>query len=235
MAELAPESRVERRNDDFSDRLITISDPGNPASEAYRTLRTSLLYALVDEPPKVIVMTSPGPGEGKSTTCANLAITLSQADKNVLLIDCDLRKPVMHKVFGLRNFVGVVNVIVGERKIEDVWQEPYPGLKVVTVGTIPPNPSELIGSKRFGSLLADLRERFDYILIDAPPTQLVSDPAILATQGDGILLVLDSQKTRKGILRQAVRDLEKVGARVLGTVMNNVKVTRGSYYGYRYE
>ena len=236
MVEAVDGGKVERRGvNDFSERLITISDPGNPASEAYRTLRTSLLYALIDEPPKVIIMTSPGPGEGKSTTCANLAVSLSQADKKVLLIDCDLRKPVMHKIFGLRNFVGVVNAIVGERKIDEVWQEPQPGLKVVTVGTIPPNPAELIGSKRFAGILAELRDRFDYILLDAPPTQLVSDPAILATQGDGILLVLDSQKTRKGILRQAVRDLEKVGARVLGTVMNNVKVTRGSYYGYRYE
>lgn len=234
MAAAASEDSGERRND-LSERLITITDPSNPSSEAYRTLRTSLIYALVDAPPKVIIMTSPGPGEGKSTTCANLAVVLAQADKKVLLMDCDLRKPVMHKVFGLRNFVGVVNVLVGERKIEEVWQEPHPNLKVVTVGTLPPNPAELLGSRRFAQLVGEMREQFDYVLIDAPPTQLVSDPAILAMQGDGILLVLDSQKTRKGTLRQAVHNLETVGAKVLGTVMNNVKVTRGSYYGYRYE
>lgn len=220
---------------DLSGRLITTLDPTSVASEAYRTLRTNLLYALVDDPPKVIVMTSPGPQEGKSTTCANLGVVLAQADKRTLIIDCDLRKPVVHKVFGTRNIWGVVDVLVGKRRAEDIWQEPVPNLKVLPVGPIPPNPAELLGSRRFTDFLAGVRKQFDYVLIDAPPIGLVSDPAIVATQGDGVLLVLDAQKTRKVALRESMRSLEAVGARVLGTVMNNMKKGKGGYYGYKYE
>lgn len=222
-------------SEDLSGRLVTVRDPNNTTSEAYRTLRTSLFYTLSDTPPKVIVMTSPGPGEGKSTTCANLAVVLSQADKKTLVMDCDLRKPVIHKVFGLRNFVGVVDALVKDLDLGEVSQEPLPGLQVITSGTIPPNPSELLGSKRFAEFVRQVREQFDYVLIDAPPVEMVSDPAILATQGDGVLVVLDAQKTRKGALRQSMRGLEAVGANVLGTVMNNVKASKGGYYyGYKY-
>lgn len=166
---------------DLSGRLITTLDPTSVASEAYRTLRTNLLYALVDDPPKVIVMTSPGPQEGKSTTCANLGVVLAQADKRTLIIDCDLRKPVVHKVFGMRNIWGVVDVLVGKRRAQDIWQEPVPNLKVLPVGPIPPNPAELLGSRRFMDFLAGVRKQFDFVLIDAPPIGLVSDPAIVAT------------------------------------------------------
>ncbi len=220
---------------DLSDRLLTVSDPSAPASEAYRTLRTSLLYSLVDAPPKVIVVTSAGPGEGKSTTCANLAVVLAQAGKSTLVMDCDLRKPVMHKIFGLRNFYGVVNALIDEdERPESLWQEPLPGLKVATAGSIPPNPAEILGTRRFANLLERAREEFDYVLIDAPPAGVVSDPVILATQGDGVLLVVDSQGTRKEPLREAVRNLESVGARILGTVMNNAKLQKGGYYEYVY-
>lgn len=215
---------------DLSENLVTIRDPSNLASEDYRTLRTSLFYALVDTPPKVIVITSPGPSEGKSTTCANLAVVLAQADKNVLAIDCDLRKPAMHRIFKVRNFVGITDTLAGEHNLSEVWQEPVPGLKVVTAGSQPPNPTELVGSRRFAQLIERVREEFDYVLIDTPPTDLVSDSAILATQGDGVLLVLDAQKTRKGTFRQTVRKLEIVGARVFGTVMNNAEGRKGSYY-----
>lgn len=229
-------TRNEDRRIDLSDRLITILDPENVASEAYRGLRTNLLYALVDNPPKVIVFTSHGPREGKSTTCANLGVVLAQADKRILIVDCDLRKPVMHKVFGLRNIRGIVDVLIGQRSLPEVWQEPLPGLKVVPVGPMPPNPAELLGSRRFAEFLAGARSEFDYVLIDASPVGLVSDPAILATQGDGVLLVLDAQKTRKGALRESMRALEAVDANVLGTVMNNLKKGKGGYYyGYKYD
>lgn len=190
----------------------------------------------MDNPPKVIVMSSPGPQEGKSTTCANLGVVLSQVDKSVLIIDCDLRKPVMHKLFGLRNVYGIVNVLVGDYSLQDVCKEVLDGLQVMTVGPAPPNPAELISSRRFAELIRTVRERFDYVLVDAPPIGLVSDPAILATHGDGVLLVLDAQNTRKGALRQSMRSLEAVGANVLGTVMNNVKNSNGHYYqGYTYD
>lgn len=223
------------RNEDPSRRLVTVLEPTGTASEAYRTLRTSLLYALVDDPPKVIVMTSPGPAEGKSTTCANLGVVLAQADKRTLIIDADLRKPVMHRIFGLRNMRGVVNVLTGEYDLPDVWHEPIVGLKVITTGSLPPNPTELVGSRRFAELVHRARETFDYVLIDAPPVGMVSDPAIVAAQGDGVLLVLDAQKTRKASVRQSIRGLRTMGANVLGTVMNNVDASEGPYAYGRYQ
>lgn len=220
----------------LSERLVTLTKPDGVVSESYRSLRTSLLYSLVDNPPRVITFTSPGPREGKSTTCANLGVTLAQAGKNTLLLDCDLRKPVLHKVFELRNIEGVVDVIAGGRPAEEVWYEPVENLKVMTVGPVPPNPAEMLGSERFVELLARMRESFDYVLVDAPPVLLVSDPAIVAAQTDGVLLVLDSQNTRKSSVRRSIRSLESVGATILGTVMNNFKSPSGDYAygGYTY-
>ena len=215
---------------EFAGRLVTMLDARSVASEAYRTLRTNLLYALVDNPPKIIVLTSPGPSEGKSTTCANLGVVLAEAGKKVLIIDCDLRKPVIHKFFGLRNLHGIVDVMIGARELPGVWAEPVAGMKVVPAGPLPPNPTELLGTRRWSELIANLREEFDYILIDAPPVGPVSDPAILATQADGVLLIVDAQKTRKGSVRQAMRSLVSVRANVLGTVMNNVEPSKGDYY-----
>jgi receptor protein-tyrosine kinase len=225
----------EAETDELAGRLVTALDPTSAAAEAYRTLRTNLLYgAFLDEPAKVIVLTSPGPGEGKSTTCANLGVVLAQAGKNTLILDCDFRKPVIHRFFDFRNIRGVVDALAGERKLQENWKEPMEGLKVVPVGPVPPNPTELLGTRRFSELLASLREEFDYVLVDAPPVGMVSDPAILATQGDGVLLVSDAQNTRKGSVRQSMRSLEAVGARVLGTVMNNVKVSSSEYFYYDY-
>jgi capsular exopolysaccharide synthesis family protein len=220
-------------SDDLAGRLITILDPASSASEAYRTLRTNLVYAFVDAAPKVIVLTSPGRGEGKSTICANFGVVLAQADKETLIIDCDFRRPALHKFFGLRNLQGTMNVLVGERELQEAWAEPVNGLKVLGSGPIPPNPTEVLGSQRFSEFLAGVREKFDYVLIDAPPVGPVSDPAILATQSDGVLLVVDAQTTRKGSVRQAVRSLRDVDANILGTVMNNVKGTNGGYF-YQY-
>lgn len=225
--------REEARKDDPSGGLVTILDPTSGASEDYRTLRTSLLYALVDSPPKALVITSPDTREGKSTTCANLGVVLAQADKNTLIVDCDLRRPAMHKIFELLNLRGIMDVLVGERDPQGVWREPLPGLKVIPAGIVPPNPAEVLGSRRFAMFLARVRQEFDYVLLDTPPLGLVSDPAILATQGDGVLLVLDARKTRKGAVRQSMRSLRAVGANVLGTVMNNAEVSTDKYYyGY---
>lgn len=216
----------------LAERLVTMLEPTSAASEAYRSLRTNLIYALVDTPPKVIVLTSPGPGEGKSTTCANLGVVLAQAGKRTLIFDCDLRKPVVHKFFGIHNLHGIVDLLAGQASLEEVWQEPIEGLKVVSVGPIPPNPAELLDTQRFAQLLLAVQEEFDYVLIDASPVGLVSDPAILAAKGDGVLLVLDAQGTRKGAVRQAIRSLQAVGAKVLGMVMNNVEGSKGGYYYY---
>jgi capsular exopolysaccharide synthesis family protein len=215
---------------DLSKRLVALQEPMGASSEAYRTLRTNLVYSFVDNPPKVIVLTSSGPQEGKSTTCANLGVLMSQADKSTLIVDCDLRKPVMHKFFRIRGTEGIVDILAGERTLQEVWHEPVPGLKVVPVGRKPPNPAELLGSQRFSEFLASVREEFDYVLVDAPPVGLVTDPAILASQGDGVLIVLDAQRTRKGALRRSIRSLQAVGANVLGAVMDNVPTSEGYYY-----
>lgn len=228
------QAQKERQAEDLVGRLVTTLDPTGAAAEAYRSLRTNLLYSFVDYPPKVIVLTSISPQEGKSTTCTNLGVVLAQAGKRTLIVDCDFRKPILHKIFEIRNVFGLVDVLAGEHGLRDVWHEPLPELKVICVGSIPPNPAEVLSSKRFSEFLASVREEFDYVLIDAPPIGLVSDPAILGTQGDGVLLVVDAQNTRKGALRQGVRSLEAVGANVLGTVMNNVRAPRRGYYHYGY-
>jgi capsular exopolysaccharide synthesis family protein len=189
-------------------------------------VRTNLFYSLVDEPPKVITVTSPHPREGKSFVCANLGVVLAQAEKNTLVVDCDLRRPVLHHFFGEPNPWGIVNILAGEVGLEEVSVEPLLGLKVVCVGPVPLHPAELLSSRRFAEFLHQAREGFDYVLLDAPPAQVVADAAIIAAQGDGVLLVFDAQHTPKRTVRRSVRSLEAVGANVLGTVMNNMKGSR---------
>jgi capsular exopolysaccharide synthesis family protein len=209
---------------------VALREPDGAASEAFRTVRTNLFYSLVDEPPKVITVTSPHPREGKSFVCANLGVVLAQAEKNTLVVDCDLRRPVLHDFFGERNLRGIVNILAGEVGLEEVWLEPLLGLKVVCVGPVPLHPAELLSSRRFAEFLRQAREGFDYVLLDAPPTQVVADAAIIAAQGDGVLLVFDAQHTLKRTVRRSVRSLETVGANVLGTVMNNMNGSRKATY-----
>jgi capsular exopolysaccharide synthesis family protein len=217
---------------DLSRYLVTLLSPTSVASEAYRTLRANLLYGVVDDPPKVILITSPGRGEGKSITCANLGVVLAQVGKNVLIIDGDLRKPAMHRVFGIDDSRGLITVLVQECNLQDALDEPLEGLEVLTVGPSPPNPTEVLSSQRFANLVRQARERYDYVLIDGPPVGQVSDPAILSVHADGTLLVIDAQDTRKVALRQSIGKLESVGAEVLGVVLNNARELEGDgYYG----
>ena len=223
-------ARKEYEYDDLSGRLVTILDPASAASGDYHSLGATLAYALVDNPPKVIVLTSPGPREGKSTTCANLGVALAQADRSTLIVDCDLRRPIVHKIFGLHNDSGIVAILAEERSWREVCQEPLPGLKVIAAGPIPPNPTELLSSRRFAEFLDQARQEFDYVLIDTPATDLVPDPAVVAAQGDGVLLVLDARDIRKGAVLRAMHRLQTVGATVLGTIINDAKVSKGGYY-----
>jgi protein-tyrosine kinase len=192
-------------------------------------LRTSLLYSRVDAPPKVVLVTSAAPREGKSTLCANLGVVLAQSHKNTLVVDCDLRRPALHRLLGLRNVWGLASVLLGERGLQEVCNDVLPGLKIATAGPIPPDPAEVLGSQRFAAFLAQARESFDYVLIDCPPVQAVADPLILAAQADGVLLVMDTQVTRRMPFAQAIRNLEAVGAVILGVVMSNVEVSKKSY------
>jgi protein-tyrosine kinase len=216
--------------DDVSGQLVNLTDPSNPAAEAFRVLRTNFLHMQVDTPPKLILITSPGPNEGKSTICVNLGVTLAQAEKSTLIVDCDLRRPRLHSFFSARNVRGLTDVLAGEGRMGEIWQEPMPGLKLITAGLPPPNPAELLGSQRFAEFLDRVRQEFDYVLLDIAPVNVVSDSLIIATQVDGVLLVLDAQNTRKGTVPQTVRSLEAVGANLLGTVMNNVRIRQSRHY-----
>jgi capsular exopolysaccharide synthesis family protein len=229
-------SSWEDEHDGLSAALVTLQNPTSGATEAYRMLRTNLFYARVDAPPKVVVLTSAGFDEGKSTTTANLGVALAQAGKETLILDCDLRKPTQHKIFGARGMLGLVDVLVGEREPEEVWHEPIPGLKLMPAGAPPPHPAEILTSRRLARFLERVRQEFDYVLVDTPPVGHTSEPASLGANADGVLLVLDSQHTRKGSLRQALRRLGSVGANVLGTIMNRYeapsrgRTTEGGYY-----
>lgn len=214
--------------------LITISNPKSPVAEAYRTLRTNIQFSNVDGELQTICVTSSGPGEGKSTTISNLAETFAQAGNKVVLLDCDLRKPHIHKIFKLVNTKGVTTLLSGQGEIEDVTQITESELTVITSGPIPPNPSELLGSKRMKNLLDDLKKIYDIILIDAPPVGLVTDAALLSAIVDGIILVVASGKTDIDGAKRAKQLLENVGARILGVTMTMIPVSKKGYYGYQY-
>jgi capsular exopolysaccharide synthesis family protein len=215
-----------RTGKDVDADLVTLLDPESEAAGAYHVLGSNLHYSLSDMDSRAIALTSPGPGEGKSAVCANLGVVLAQAENSILVVDCDLRKPAMHEVFGLRNLHGLENVLSGDRHPEEVLQEPMPGLRVVTSGPIPPYPAELLGSRRFKEFLRQASRDFDYVLLDCPPTSVVPDSLVLAAHGDGVLVVVDARTTRKEALRRAVRSLESVHANLLGTVLGNVEVDR---------
>ncbi len=216
--------------------IITHENPKSPISEAYRTLRTNIQFSAIDEELRVIMATSAGPGEGKSTTLTNLAVVYAQADMRVVLIDADLRKPTMHHTFSLSNRMGLTSVLSGQAEMDEVVRESYiPNLNLITSGPIPPNPSEMLASKRMTKLLDDLKERFDVILIDAPPILAVTDSQIVATKSDGVILVIDSGKVKRDMAIKAKANLEHVKARILGVVLNNMdRKNAESYYYYYY-
>lgn len=222
-SQLEKQARKEAKRKDLSGRLPTVVEPLSAASEAYRILRTSLLHTQAEEPSRLILVTSPGSAEGKSTVCANLGTVLAEAGRNTLIADCDLRRPVLHKIFGLHDAPGIADILIEWHEVDETYQRPLPGLKVLTAGTRSSNPAELLSSRRFSEFLADVRQEFDYVLVDSPPLGLVSDAGIIATQVDGVLLTLDARQTRKEIAQRAVHSLRTAGANILGTVINNVK------------
>lgn len=215
--------------------LITHTNPRSPISEAYRSLRTNVDFSSIDEKMQVIMVTSAGPGEGKSTTIGNLAITYAQSERKVLLIDADMRKPTEHHTFEVSNRWGLSSVLSQQCSLEEAIQETkIPGLSVITSGPIPPNPAESVASKRMSSVIAELRERFDIVLIDSPPTLAVTDAQLLSTRCDGVILVLDHGKVKREIALKAKEGLDKVGAKILGVVINNVKRRKSEGYYYYY-
>lgn len=213
--------------------LIALHDPRSPAAEAYRTLRTNIRFSSLDKPLQTLLATSTAPDEGKSTTLANLAITMAQAEQRVLLVDCDLRRPTLHTLFGLPNESGLTNLILAE--VDEplpVQETGVPGLHLLTSGPLPPRPADILGSRRMENVIARLRSEADVILFDTPPVIAVTDAAVLAAKVDGVLLVLQAGRTRRDRARQARQILEKVKANIIGVVLNNAQREQSySYYG----
>ena len=212
--------------------FIVEKEPKSIAAESYRTLRTNIQYSSFDKDYKLIVITSSEPGEGKSTTSGNLALCLAQDNKKVILIDCDLRKPSLHKKFKISNLVGLSDVIIGKSDLKEAAQKYNNNLVLLPSGKIPPNPSEMLSSKAMENLLEKLKEDFDYIIIDTPPVQAVTDSQILSTKADGTILVVRSEITKKESVKNAINLLNKVNANIIGTVLNGIDASRNKYYYY---
>jgi capsular exopolysaccharide synthesis family protein len=214
--------------------LITQSRPLSQMAESYRALRTSLLLTSVGAPPKTILITSALPREGKSTTSINTAIVLAQKGTCVLLIDADLRRPSLHKTLGMGPRIGLSNVLTGGATLQQatVRSTLLPNLYILPAGTAPPNPSELLASARMFDLLAEVREQYDHIVVDTPPTLSVTDAVVLSTRADAVVLVIRSAQTTKPALRRARDILAQVNARVAGVLLNAVNLDSPDYYYY---
>lgn len=214
---------------------ITMTDPRSPTAEAYRTLRTNISYTSVDKPLRTLMVTSTESGEGKTTTISNLGVVLAQNGQCVIVADCDLRHPRVHTYLGLPNRQGISNLFTKSSASLNGHQQgtKVENLTVITTGSLPPNPAELLGSQRMQAILGNMRQSADIILIDTPPILAVTDAAVLAPTLDGVLIVVRSGKTPASALRLTLEQMRRVNANVLGIVLNDV-ATRGSYYGYQY-
>lgn len=216
--------------------LAMITDARSPITESYRHLRTSLLLSSAGKPPKTILVTSSQPAEGKTTTGINTAFMLAQTGAEVLMIDCDLRRPRLHAQFGLPNTKGLTTWLSGEKNLDGLVQQcdKEPNLKVLTSGPVPPNPAELIGSEEMRKLLHILSEKYAHIIIDSPPAISFTDASILSAMVDGVILVVHGGRSSRAVVRRAKQQLLDVGAHIFGVVLNNVKVETHDYYYSRY-
>lgn len=208
-------------------------NPHSPIAEQYKTIRTNLQFSSVDDDLKSILLTSSGPSEGKSSTTANLAIVFAQQGKRVLLIDADMRKPTLHYTFRLDNRKGLSSVLVGEATLEEaVTPSEVPGLELLSCGPLPPNPSELLGSKSMEALHAEATSQYDLVIFDTPPVLAVTDAQILANMCDGAIMVVRSNQTEYEEAIKA-KELLTVGkAKLLGAVLNDRVMKKGQYYYY---
>ncbi|WP_221567177.1 CpsD/CapB family tyrosine-protein kinase [Alkalihalobacillus sp. TS-13] len=219
---------------DFKERsLITHFNSKSPISEQYRTIRTNIQFSSADTEYRTMMVTSSGPGEGKSTTTANLAVVLAQQGKKVLLIDADLRKPTAHYTFRVSNAQGITNVLTKQIQLsEGCRKTEVENLSVLPSGPIPPNPAELLGSRMMKEMIKEALEQYDVVMFDTPPVLAVTDAQILANICDGVVLVVGSGVTEKEAAVKSKELLEAAKAKLLGVVLNRKKMKKGQYYYY---
>ncbi|MFD2442787.1 CpsD/CapB family tyrosine-protein kinase [Bacillus sp. CGMCC 1.16607] len=219
------------KKDNRAVHLIAHSYPMMPITEQYRQIRSNILFTSADKGIKSIIITSPEPKEGKSTTAANLSIVLAQQGKRVLLVDADLRKPSVHLDFKVSNVEGLTNILTYKIRLEEAITDTYiPNLHLLTSGPLPPNPSELLNSETMDILMQELKEKYEFIIFDSPPILAVTDPQILANKCDGVVMVVSSGKTRKDKAIKAKELLEKAKSHFLGVVVNGVEEKSSDYY-----
>lgn len=206
--------------------IVTLTDPTSAASEAYRTLRMNLQFASLDRQMRTLLVTSPGASEGKTTTLANLAVTMAQIDQRVIMVDCDLRRPGLHLLFGIDNERGLTNMVLDDDALAHppLQATAVPGLSLLASGALPPRPSDLLGSKRMEAVLARLLELADLVLLDAAPVMTVTDAVMLATKVDEVLLVTSAGVTKREQAQAAIERLKKVNAHIIGTALTNAAV-----------
>jgi len=215
--------------------IVVVHSPKSTASEAYRGIRTSLLFSSADVAPQIILVTSSGPREGKTTCSANIAAAMAQAGSRVIVVDCDLRRPRVHQLFGRDRSVGTSNILVANCTIDEaIQQTDIPNVDMIASGPVPPNPSELLGSKHMMEMLVELRGRYERIIIDSTPISAVTDAVILSKIVDGVVLVIRAHQTNREVIRYAITQLRNVSAHIFGAVLNGVDMGRDSYYYYQY-
>lgn len=221
---------------DYPDKLVAANKPLSPTAEAFRVLRTNLQFSSVDHPPKSVMMTSPGPSEGKSITLANLAVVVAQSGLNVILVDTDLRRPVQHKIFGVPNRHGFSDAILSPTKNLDqhLQTTSIANLRLLSSGSLPPNPAELLASERMKELISWLETEADLVLFDSPPALVVTDAMVLGTRVDGVVLVNDAGRTRTNETRTVVAEFKRLRVNLLGIVLNRMTGSGSGYYHYYY-
>ena len=206
--------------------------PKSIDAEAYRSLRSNIEYSSFDDEYRVIVVTSSVPGEGKSTTSGNLAIALAQSGNSVLLVDCDMRKPSIHKMFKISNAAGTAELLLRKKLFEEVANKYNENLTIITAGKIPPNPSEMLASRAMTAFIEEMKNEFKYIILDTPPLQAVTDAQVLSTKADGVLLVVRAGSTKREMVFNSVDLIKKVQGKVIGTVLNGVENKKNNNYYY---
>ncbi|MDO4289556.1 MAG: CpsD/CapB family tyrosine-protein kinase [Eubacterium sp.] len=215
--------------------VVSSLDPKSSEAEIFRSLRTNVLFSEVDASFKVIAITSTQPNEGKSVIAANYAVSLASMGKKVLLMDCDLRKPTVASIFEAKRGIGITNALLSERPLAKcIQQTEVERLYIMDCGPLPPNPAEIMGSGKMRNLIAELRDKFDYILIDTPPVGVVSDALTIKDAVDGYILTVEIDRIKKEKLARVMENIHNTGTFVIGTVINKVPVKHSSYYGYYY-